>query len=156
MNIVLDIDNIDYNNIFLDDKTKNTIIDDGVFYKLHYSNNILELSNIIVKLDINKYNIFKNYHRFKCVFSTEKYKTIIDKISELEKTILQELYINKNKNKTCNTYKQANYNISTLLHSGCFKLSRYPNDNNNIALKISGIWETESNYGLTYKFILIS
>ena len=151
MNIVLDIDDVDYNNIFLDDKTKNTIIDNGVFYKLHYSNNILEISNIIVKLDINKYNIFKNYHRFKCVFSTDKYKTIIDKITKLEQTILQELYINK----TCDTFKQANYNISTVLHYGCFKLSRYPNNNNNIALKISGIWETENNYGLTYKFILI-
>lgn len=155
MNVVFDIDDVDYNNIFLDDKTKNTIIDDGVFYKLHYSNHILAMSNIIIKLDINIYNIFKNYHRYKCVFSTEKYKIIIDKISELEKTILQELYKNKNKN-NFNTYKQANYNISTLLHSGCFKLSRYPNHNNNIALKISGIWETENNYGLTYKFILIS
>lgn len=154
MNIVLDIDEVDYNNIFLDDKTKNTIIEEGVFYKLHYSNHILEISNIMVYLDINKYTIFKNYHRFKCVFSTDKYKTIIDKISELEKNILQELYIHKNK--TCDTFKQANYNISTVLHSGCFKLSRYPNDNNNIALKISGIWETENNYGLTYKFILIS
>ena len=158
MNIVLDIDKVDCNNIFIDNKTKNTIIDEGIFYKLHYSNHVLSMSNIIIKLNINIFTALKNYHRYKCIFSTDKYQTIIDKVSMLEKNILLELYKNRNnKNRNNNdSYKQPNYNVSTLLRSGCFKLSKYSGCDNNIALKISGIWETESNYGLTYKFIALS
>ena len=37
----MNIDDIDTNNIFLANEIKNTIINDGVFYKLNYSDNLL-------------------------------------------------------------------------------------------------------------------
>lgn len=146
----MNIDNIELHNFFLDEKIKNTIINNGTFYKLHYSNHILSLSNILIHIDINKYKIIKNYNRYKVIFKKEEYNHIINKICLLEHVILHNLFDNSNTNKI------ANLNITTLLTSGYFKLSRYPRENETIALKISGIWETDSNYGLTYKFILIS
>ena len=40
--------------------------------------------------------------------------------------------------------------------SGTLKLSCYPDNKEKIALKLSGIWETPHDYGLTYKFIVVS
>ena len=78
MNIVMNIDNIDNNNIFLANEIKNTIINEGVFYKLNYSNHILTLTNLLIKLEIPEYTIFQNYYKYKCAFRAEKYTDFIN------------------------------------------------------------------------------
>ena len=42
------------------------------------------------------------------------------------------------------------------MRSGTIKLPCNPNSKEIIALKLSGIWETLYEYGVTYKFIVIS
>ena len=150
MNIILNIDDINYNNFFFNDEIKNTIIDQGTFHKLNYSNQVFALSNSIIALNITEYTIYKNYHRYKIVFSQEKYKNIVDSVSLLEQNIINILKIKLDKK------KRPVLTIGSILNSGYFKISNPPNSMERIALKISGIWETDSEYGLTYKFILIS
>ena len=148
----MNIDDIDTNNIFLANEIKNTIINDGVFYKLNYSDNLLTLTNLLIKVDIPEYTIFQNYYKYKCVFRSEKYTSFINKIIALENTILHNIWEN-----TTGIYKHANTNVSRLLQSGFFKLAQKPPEHNNgFALKISGIWETENSYGLTYKFLFLT
>jgi len=148
----MNIDNIDNNNIFLENEIKNTIINEGIFYKLNYSNDILTLINLLIKIEIPEYTIFQNYYKYKCVFRSEKYTDFINRISALEYSILHKLYPN---NKSI--YKRANTNITRLLQSGFFRLTQPPPKKNHIiALKISGIWETDESYGLTYKFLFLS
>jgi hypothetical protein len=152
MNIVMNIDNIDNNNIFLANEIKNTIINEGVFYKLNYSNHILTLTNLLIKLEIPEYTIFQNYFKYKCAFRAEKYTDFINKITALEYSILYKIYPNNKR-----IYRRANANISRLLQSGSFKLTQQPLEKTStITLKISGIWETDESYGLTYKFIFLS
>ena len=146
MNIVINIDDIDNRNIFLGSNIKNTIIENGIFYKLKYSNHVFTLNNLFIKIDINEYKIFKNYSRYKCIFDANKYRTFIDKISALEHSILGKIERKKN----------TKPSISNILLSGTLKLSYYPNSKETIALKLSGIWETLHDYGLTYKFVIVS
>ena len=148
----MNIDDIDSNNIFLANEIKNTIINDGVFYKLNYSNHILTLTNLLIKIDIPEYTVFQNYYKYKCVFRAEKYTSFINKIIALENTILRNIWKN-----TTGIYKHANTNVTRLLQTGFFKLAQHPSEQKKmIALKISGIWETDDSYGLTYKFMFLS
>ena len=147
----MNIDDIDCNNIFLLNEIKNTIINDGVFYKINYSDDLLTLTNLLIKIDIPEYSIFQNYYKYKCVFRTEKYINFINKIVALENNILRKIWKNNS-----GIYKDPNTNISRLLHAGFFKLTQKPPENNKyFALKISGIWETDDSYGLTYKFLFL-
>ena len=90
----------------------------------------------------------QNYNRYRCIFKNKNKDNvdIIDKISALEKKILSMF--------ECNKYPQ--YNIGPALRSGVFNIGYYPRNDETMCLKISGIWENEDEYGLTYKFVIIS
>ena len=53
------------------------------------------------------------------------------------------------------TTKTPLYRISEQLNNGFLKIFNHieTKENNEFILKIYGIWETENEYGLTYKFI---
>ena len=128
MNIVVNYDEIAYNNIFFNEAVKNTVINDSNFIKIIYSNKDLILNGIYIKI-----NIYKNN------------KNIIDDIDNLEKYILT-LY---NNNKICNyKIKDQLIYLITKLNTSNKNIFRY-------ILKISGIWETQTSIGLTYKFIFV-
>ncbi len=130
MNLAMELDDISYNNIFFNDAIINTIINDSSFIKIIYSNNNLILNSIYIKFDIYKNNNI----------------TIIDNIDNLEKIILN-MY---------NPTKTHNYKIIDQLNYLITKLNSSNNKNTfSYILKISGIWETSSLIGLTYKFIYI-
>jgi len=130
MNIILNINSISSNNIYFYDSVKNTIINNSNFIKITYSNNYFILNGIYIKITIHK---------------NSKNDTILDKINNLE-TLILSLY-NNNKIYNYKIIDQINYLIT--------KLNNSNKDIINYILKISGIWETDSNIGLTYKFILI-
>jgi hypothetical protein len=73
-------------------------------------------------------------------------KEVIDRIRHIEETILQ-------KYDTSN--KIPHYKIFEHIRNGNIKIfcDIVPKNTTILVLKISGIWETQSSYGLTYKFI---
>ena len=78
-------------------------------------------------------------------------KNILNRIYEIENQLLQKYNSNK---------KIQRKIIYDTLNNGVIKL--FPNDekdvisnNNSFILKISGIWENETEYGLTYKLLCI-
>lgn len=125
MNLVLDINQVTYNNIFFYESVKNTIMNDSEFIRIIYSNNDIILNGIYIKIDINKH----------------ENSNIVNIIDQLEQSILKQYNPNKLQNNKLKD--QLIYNIN--------KISK---DNKCIyLLKISGIWETPYMIGLTYKFI---
>ena len=129
MNLVLNHDEISYNNIFFNDAIKNTVINDSNFIKIIYSNKDFILNGIYIKI-----NIYKNNNT-----------NIINTIDKLEKYILT-LY---------NNIKICNYKIKDQLIYLITKLNTSNKNMFSYILKISGIWETHSSIGLTYKFIFV-
>jgi hypothetical protein len=71
---------------------------------------------------------------------------IIDKIRTIEEGILRKINI-KNKIPQCKIFEQVRNGNIKIFSDNIEK------NNNTFLLKIAGIWETECNYGLTYKFI---
>ena len=129
MNIVLNYDEIAYNNIFFNEPVKNTVINDSNFIKIIYSNKDLILNGIYIKINVNKNNN----------------NNIIHDIDSLEKYILT-LY---------NNIKICNYKIKDQLVYLITKLNTSNKTIFSYILKISGIWETQTTIGLTYKFIFV-
>ena len=142
MNLVLELDDISSNNIYFYDSVKNTVMNDSSFIRVIYSNNDVMLNGIYIKIDLHKDNIIKNLNNISNITND-----IVSKVDKIEKDILTQynsLKIHSNKLRDQLFYhinKINNTNINDNLHS--------------YLLKISGIWETDTAIGLTYKFIYI-
>lgn len=129
--IAEDIDNISYHNIFISESNKNNT---NNFIKIFYSNSIFFLNSIYIKLKINNLRVNNNKIIFDNLYN-------IEKIKNLESFILNNVNINKEP-----ILKLTNLFDNNILKYGD-EIHKY-----NI-LKISGIWETNENYGITFKII---
>ena len=153
MNIALNIDDFHLNNIYFNEPIENTIIEDSKFIKLIYSNNDVVLNGLFLFLNIKPIQKEVYFKKIKYFFDLNNNTQKLNKIFQIEESILN-LY-NNNKNK-----KNI---IKDVLKSGILKLfpnyedeiqnNRVTNDVNNFILKISGIWENNEEIGITYKII---
>tara|TARA_Y100001958_G_C21235721_1_gene562076 strand:+ start:2324 stop:2779 length:456 start_codon:yes stop_codon:yes gene_type:complete len=147
MYIVHSINDFDINEIYFNKSVNNTVIDNGKFTRVLYSCPLYTINSLLYTLNFTSINIENNYTKYKCFFSCEKNKDIIHKIRNIESIILEASDINKN----------INFCISEQLKSGYIKLFENTSSTKEkkIILKISGIWETETDFGLTFKFMLM-
>ena len=149
MNLVKKIEQYNEQNIFFCDPIKNNIISEGQFIRILYSTDNVVLNGIYLLIQLNDIIFEKYYNKYRCVFNINNHKDIIDNIKVIEENILTKMNI-KNKFPQNKIYEQ--------LKSGNIKVfcDSIPKTNNLFILKISGIWETQTNYGLTYKFTKIN
>ena len=131
-------------------ETRNNILMDGTFTKIIYSNYDIILNGIYLRIPFNDYIYDKSYSRI-TLKNNKTNKDYINIISKYEYYILNYF---KHINSCLKIQKCL---LKDQLSSMNFKVYRenYPNNNINgdIVLKISGIWENESEYGLTYKIM---
>jgi len=149
MNILLDINDFNIENVFLME-SKNNIVINGTFIRILYSCDFFTMNGIFVLFPIlnfeRKYFNGKNimYFDIKSNFDT------ISLFSNLESDII-DFYIIKNGIKN----KKRVTTIGTQLKNGMIKYYNFTNHSfqNKFYLKISGIWETTAEIGITYKII---
>ena len=150
MNIVLTHNQFNSNNIYFNEPIQNTVMDNSRFIKLIYSNENIMLIGIFLLLNIkiiNKETYFK------------KIKISYDISNSINKEILMNIYkIEHNILLKYKSTKKPRSIVYETLNSGVIKI--FPNidkdlnnSNNSFILKISGIWEDDNEYGLTYKIL---
>jgi hypothetical protein len=147
MNIVKRIDQYNNDYVYLCEPIKNNVMNEGNFIRILYSTPLFVMNGISLLVTLYDINIEKYYNKYKCTFNTIQHKELIDCLRNIEEGLLRKCNI---KNKI------PQYKINEQLKNGNIKLFLDNNDkliNGNFMLKISGIWETESYYGLTYKFL---
>jgi len=138
-------------NIFFLD-SKNNIIMDGMFTKITYLHECFSMSGIYIHIPISIKNIEVNpilQQKYTIYFSIETHVELIENIESLERCIL-------NKYKDLQNNKIPVYSIHQSLQQGSFKIfkeSKILQNNIDFSLKISGVWENNKNYGLSYKII---
>ena len=138
--------NFDFKYIFLGNTINNRIFENGKFTRIYFSTPLCSFNGIYTLLYIDNIiesNLNNSFHN-KLIINLEKNSVLLNNIKQLEQKILKVVEI-KNKTLTCNIYNE--------LMKGFLKLN-YKNNihNSQIMLKISGIWETEDAYGLSYKY----
>lgn len=145
MNLVKLIEQYDNNNLIFCEPVKNNIMNNGNFIRILYSTPNMILNGVYLLINLYDVHCEKYYNKYKCNFNISTHKDIIDNIKIIEEDILKKYKVNK----------IPLFKIYEQFSSGYIKIfsdlenkSKY-----SFILKISGIWETQINYGLTYKFI---
>ncbi len=148
MNLVKRIEQYNDECIFFCEPIKNNVMNDGNFIRILYSTKNIILNGIYLQINLTDLICEKYYNKYRCEFNTTNHKDMIDGIKIIEENIL----------KKYKTNKIASHKIYEQIKSGYIKLfSDIGNKTNcSFILKISGIWETQTNYGLTYKFVKIN
>ena len=149
MNIVKTIEQYDENNCFFCEPIKNNVMNDGNFIRIIYSTHNVTLNGIYLLLTLNDITSEKYYSKYKCNFNVIIHKDLIDNLKNIEECLLKKYEIKD---------KIAQFKINEQLKNGNFKIFTDIGSKSicSFILKIYGIWETQYNYGLTYKFIKIN
>ena len=166
-----DLENIDYNNIIICDPIKNSIIDYSSFYKIIYSNSYISYNGLFTIFKVNNVTINKDKVFFNNNNDDEN-NIVFNKLKHIEE------HITKLSSKS--KIKKINYKLRDFLNNNYFKfvnnddMNKFNNFNNfnnlkllsnynssvvsnsdyhYFILKISGLWETRENIGMTFKII---
>lgn len=139
MIVYTDIDYYNNNFLYFNESIKNTVIDNGKFIRVIYSdkNSVINTLHIVTP-----FSNLKNIHN-NCYSIDNKDELLCQKLCDIEFSIL-------------NNYpssKKIKFKLKEQLNQKYIKIFNYKDDPNIILIKISGIWEDKDKYGLTYKFI---
>jgi hypothetical protein len=126
-------------------------MNEGTFIRILYSPQNILFNGVYLLITLNDIvcDKFNKYNKFKYIFNTVFHKNIIDNLKVIEEDLLKKANIKG---------KIPQYKIYDQLRMGNIKIFD-DIENKTIVhfiLKISGIWETQFNYGLTYKFTKIN
>ena len=144
--LVKSIEQYNEDFVYFYEPIKNNIMNEGQFIRIIYSTPLFVLNGIYIVVNVTYTNIEKYYNKFKCTFDINQYKEMIDSIRLIEEGLLKKVNIHG---------KIPQHKIYEQLKNGNIKIFSdfFDKINNTFLLKIAGIWETETEYGLTYKFI---
>tara|TARA_Y100000310_G_C20463412_1_gene706427 strand:- start:187 stop:663 length:477 start_codon:yes stop_codon:yes gene_type:complete len=142
-------------NVLFSEKIENKIINNSDFYRILYSdeNSIMNGVNILFKL--SQVTIERYFNKIKCNFTNSTNNAAIQFLKDIENSILVKF-------NTSNKRKKAIHNIEQQLNNNYIKIftNKYISYGKKselcLLLKISGIWESETEYGITFRFFIIN
>ena len=155
MYLTIPANDFEINNVIISDKSKNNVIENSFFYRMYYSNDLVSMNGIYIKFNLYDLEIEEYYNKIKCNFSRydDRNKFLIRQLTTIEHEILKN-YIQLTQNPVYTIIEQLmNYYIK-LFHKEnnrlIGKLSSV-----SVILKISGLWLTNKEHGLTFRFIIV-
>jgi hypothetical protein len=145
MNLVKTLEQYNEDNIYFCDSIKNNIMTDSAFIRILYSTNKVTFNGIYLLVHLTDVQFEKYYNKYRCAFNIHTHKKLIDTLKSIEERILSKTEI---------VGKTVQLKIHEQLKNGNIKIFDEVFDKSSSAfiLKISGVWETQYSYGLTYKF----
>lgn len=147
MNIYHTINNIDVNKITICNPTANKFSNYDKFYKILYNINGMTMNSIFLLVDIESLNVVEEHKKYKATFNIDD--SIIEKIKRLEISILEKANYLLQKDIILN----CNYNL--LNNKFIYSTNAISKKNKKIYIRISGIWESNNQIGLTTKMTLL-
>jgi hypothetical protein len=176
----LSIEPFMFNNHFLhfSDKTKNNVIENSWFHRIFYHHDSFSMNGVAIHFSINIDKTDTSYDKVKHLFKLEDIsnRTVISELTRIEREVLNKI-APQNKtpvfhidNQTKQGFIKLFNNVSkshkefhnnTTIHNvqpNHYTLKTHHIRRLNISqtqdfvLKISGVWENETSYGITYKF----
>ena len=141
------------NNILFSEKVDNKVINNSDFYRIIYSDDICVMSGLHIHFDLVNINIERYFNKIKCCILDNNNTAIIQILKDIESHILDKFNITKK-------MKKPVYNIAQQLKNNFIKIytNKYisygEKSNLSLLLKISGIWESVDEYGITFRFFI--
>ena len=137
MYIAINIEEYNIHNLFLSESTKNTVIENSLFTRLFYSTENINLNGCFFVLNVNNY------------IDENKTQELLSRIHNIELDILLLYQHNILSNNQKIKKLMLRENINNQINNKYSKI----NEKKQIIIKISGIWEDYTEYGLTFKII---
>ena len=148
MSILQNINQYNENNVYFCDSIKNNVMANGNFIRILYCMPNFTMNGVYLHIYLSELSYEKYYQKYKCLFDINKYIDLVDSVVIIEKNILDRISLQI-------PDKIPQFKIAEQMQSGHIKIyseSQPKQTSASFVLKISGIWETESSFGLTYKF----
>lgn len=154
----ISIDHTQFNkhNIILSDKLNNNIMENGFFYRIFYSDTFYSSNGIIINFNLKNVTLENYFNKIKCYHNKSNNQDIINNITTIEKNLIELLF----KNKILNKKITPIYKIKEQLNNNFIKIyydiyhDIIHKKNINLVLKISGLWNTDYECGITFRFYL--
>ena len=157
MYLKFNVDDFEPHYLMFDNPVKNTIMNNSTYNNILYSTDTFTLNGITIEFALKNVIYEPYFNKYKCSFSAEQNGEVFEKLSLIEKSILQEFctkkthvlglteQINKKQLKVFEHVKTEN---STRI------ITKQKVDTK-LMVKISGVWGKENKIGIIYKFIII-
>jgi hypothetical protein len=159
MIICLDLQKISHENILFLETKRNNIMS-GNFTKLNYSNEYFTMNGLYLLFPIEIISIDKIMNKKQIRFSTtnQTNRPILQELSKLENRLLEMYKSLKNSDKRPTTQITKQINTGILKVYNDYYQSNHPITRLSIQyiIKISGLWETEEEIGITYKLFEVN
>tara|TARA_B100001758_G_C18416918_1_gene620885 strand:- start:9976 stop:10422 length:447 start_codon:yes stop_codon:yes gene_type:complete len=140
--IAIPLKDIDINNIIIKDLNPNKLIPNSSFCKLMYSTNDCYITSIPICIYLHQ---FPSNYKYKFILHREKNNENINIIKNIEENLLQ-------KYSDCLiTNKRPVFKLYTHLISGVLKINYDIKTHPLFIIKLIGIWESQNEYGITYR-----
>ena len=142
MNIYTTINDLNPSNTFFYKPTENKLACYKLFYKIAYNIEHFVLNSILINIDITNINIIKENNNYKTIIYVDP--SFILKLKNYEIAILSSLNKTINKQSVLSCQKLLSNNVIIYNYS-------YKPENIKIYIRISGLWESDTQYGLITK-----
>lgn len=144
MNIAIPLTSYNPNNIFLCDTVKNTVMDNSTFTRVLFSNSFVTLVGLHFQLCIKGTRDDFYFQKVRTIFKVEENEEMINIVEKIENNLLSMIRCGK----------RRITKLSDQLRNGVLRSATHACWDSTgpfFVLKITGIWETEREYGITYK-----
>ena len=131
-------------NVFLCDTVPNTVMADSTFTRILFSNESITLVGLHLQLHVEGARDEQYYQKTRTVFDVSTNAGVISFVERIESNILDMIGVNKKR--VTKLADQLRHGILRSATHACWS-STGPN----FVLKITGVWETDGEYGVTYK-----
>ncbi len=155
MFLILNTNQYDKHNVLFSERSENKVINNSDFYRIIYSDEYASFTGVNIEFQLHNVSIEKYFNKIKCcmrdgdVLNNE----VSNKIKLIEQDILDKFNIlGKSKTPIMNISTQINNNFIKI-YSNKF-ITYGPKLTIKLLLKISGVWESENEYGLTFRFFI--
>jgi len=152
MYISLNTNQYDINNVIISEKTKNNIMTNGDFFRLYYSTEDIILNGLHISFELKNISIEKYFNKIKCIFDSNDYNSnTVFLLKNIEKKLL-ERYSGINRDCVYRIGEQLENKFIKIFDDNYISIKRYKSIK--FVLKVSGIWSSQNEYGLTFRFFL--
>jgi len=134
-------------NIYFGDPVRNCLLSDGTFSRIIYSDDTCALNGVSLKLSFRHARFERHYGRTRFHFDANANAESMEQICNIEQTILSMIGIQ---------HKSPVYGIREQLEMSSIEYKSSDGSPCDIVLKIAGIWESTSQYGIAYKFFKVN
>ena len=138
----------DKNNVIINEKIKNNVINNSYFYRIYYSTYEFTSNGLVMSFNIKYDKIEKYFSKIKILFREILNHKVITQLIKIEDSLLNALNI-KNKEKKTQIKEQITNGFLKIIPDSKLDLSNI--NEVQVIIKISGFWESKDEYGVTFR-----